>query len=224
MKTFLSYNQFDFRYPSKNVPDWVSQVDRWYQLDPYSYGICEAVSVWQKSEKYLPEPSILFLASPAASNEADWEFVRTGAASPAKFVHTLANVRSLALCQVMNWQGIVICLQKDPQTMVRGLLEAALHLSTQAPIIWVICVTKEDGTKSEESENGYLVHLLTLTMKNEPSFPYRVEINQFQSDQKVAIDKVFMNWIKKTQTQSDKETFDVAPGLRVVRRGTCDSN
>lgn len=111
----------NFEYPVKTEPEWAPQVERWYQLDAAAYGVTE---LYYRNRKKLPLPGRIFLASPGASNHTDRQFAQ-GAPSPSKFVHTLPNIRSAPLLQVMKWSGRVFCIQKDPETITSALLEAA---------------------------------------------------------------------------------------------------
>jgi hypothetical protein len=115
----LDLHEFDF--PSDREPAWQAQVERWYQVDAASFGLCE---LWQNTAKG-PLPSIIFLASPGGCNEMDALFARTGATSPSKFVYTLPSIRSSALLQVLGWHGPILCLQDDPQTVMSAIREAA---------------------------------------------------------------------------------------------------
>jgi hypothetical protein len=96
-------------------------VDRWYQLDAYAYLLPAAFA-----ELDIPtRPSSMLLACAGASNMADHAFVQTGAISPAKFVHTLPNIRSSSLLAVMQWNGPIFTLQRDPFTLSIAFREAA---------------------------------------------------------------------------------------------------
>lgn len=128
-----SFDFLEFAFPNTELPVWHSQVERWYQMDAASYGLCE---LWSKSKDQAP-PGLIFLASPGGCNEMDLQFVKSGAASPAKFVYTLPSTRSSALLQLMNWQGPLFCVQNDPVTVTSALSEAASLLPHEKDI-WVI--------------------------------------------------------------------------------------
>ena len=132
---------FEFRFPATSPPSWAEQVERWYQLDAFAYGLPEAYVHWQKQG--LLQPNVLILASPGGSNQTDYDFAqgfkKTGVGSPSKFVHTLPNSRSTALLQVMGWSGRLICIQNDPTTIASGL-ELAEDLAAEG-VIWVLGVT-----------------------------------------------------------------------------------
>lgn len=126
----LDYHRFPF--PTTETPSWANQVERWYQADAPAYGLCELYS------RYLvdgPRPKMIFLASPAGSNATDFSFAQSGATSPAKFAHTLPNIRATGLLQVMNWQGPLLCLQTDPTTITGALCEAA-EMASRGPV-WI---------------------------------------------------------------------------------------
>jgi len=118
----VRFHRHAFTFPSTEAPPWSAVVDRWYQLDPFAYGLADGAHRWRSQ---VTPPEMVFLASERASNETDSRFVQGGASSPAKFVHTLPNIRVSSLCLVMEWRGPVLCLQKDPQTVAFALSEAA---------------------------------------------------------------------------------------------------
>ena len=134
----FQYLKMEFTFPIKEEPRWKTEVDRWYQLDPFSYALTHFYS--ESELNHFKKPSMIILASPAASNETDRSFVETGASSPGKFVHTLPNVRCSPLCQVMKWTGPVLCLQKDPSTQISAIQEAAWFLDEKNQDIWVLSV------------------------------------------------------------------------------------
>lgn len=148
----LSYR---FEHPAREAPSWKTVVERWYQLDAFAYGLAQAYVAWKP--RFSGKPSLILLASPQASNLTDFEFARTGAQSPAKFVHTLSNIRCSSLCQVMEWAGPVLCLQKDPSTELHALREAAALLEFgHEGAIWVLSVFRSAGA-------GYQAHAFVLS-------------------------------------------------------------
>lgn len=144
---FVAHHSFDVPFPLKTEPEWASKVDRWYQLDAFAYGLCEMW--WRNHEMLGRPPSLLFLASPGASNATDLAFARSGATSPSKFVHTLPNVRASSLCQLMNWHGPLLCVQRDPQTIACALELAARAVGEEWPIVWVLSVLQRDDGSIE---------------------------------------------------------------------------
>jgi len=149
----LKYYSHRFQFPFLKTPGWSTEVDRWYQLDPFAFGLADA---YWKFRGELSKPALLFLASPLASNETDLDFAREGGISPNKFVHTLPNIRGSTLCQVMNWTGPVICLQKDPVTLMSAVDEASRWVGSQYPEIWIF------SARREKEPNEYEVCLLSL--------------------------------------------------------------
>lgn len=143
---------FRYAFPVREEPEWKHLVDRWYQLDAQSYGLAQAY--WHWKPRMGEAPSLLILASPGASNETDRAFVVSGATSPAKFTHTLPNVRSSPLCQVMAWSGPMLCLQRDPATQITALAQAAEWVGAEYPRVWVVACGR-DGA-------GYVVRGWTL--------------------------------------------------------------
>ena len=96
-------NSFIFNFMNLNFPEpaWRSKVERWYQIDPPSFALCE--SFWQNQDFLAKSPDLILLNSPEASYKTDRQFAKT--LSPSKFVHTLPNVRSSALFQLIPWRG-----------------------------------------------------------------------------------------------------------------------
>ncbi len=107
-------------FPLTRPFDWIAQIPRANQLDRFSQAIFELF--WQVREK-VELPVEIILASPQASNYTDRDFAAGGATSPSKFVHTLPNIRILPFAQWTQWHGRILCIQKDPSTMVHGLIE-----------------------------------------------------------------------------------------------------
>ena len=146
----LNWWREQIEYPAKSEPEWSALVERWYQLDTPAYVLAE--TYWRLRSKLTETPEWLLLASPGASNLTDSQFAATTAPSPAKFVHTLPNIRSASLLQVMRWSGKVLCLQNDPYTIVSALTES-VHLVGEGAI-WIAAVTGHGGR--------FTGHLLTL--------------------------------------------------------------
>lgn len=149
----VGHFSYRYTYPAREEPGWKGLVDRWYQLDAQGYGLAQAF--WQWKPRLGELPSMLILASPGASNETDRAFAASGASSPAKFTHTLPNVRSSPLCQVMGWSGPMLCLQLDPVTQIAALAHGAEWTGTEFPRVWVIGCAREDA--------GYVVRGWTLS-------------------------------------------------------------
>ncbi|WP_413293192.1 hypothetical protein ACLSU7_17540 [Bdellovibrio sp. HCB185ZH] len=101
---------------NKSEPAWSSKVDRWYQLDEVGFAFCEALHQWEllKDEK---RPDVIYLALPGASNLADFDFVNSGASSPAKFVFTLPNICASVIFQMLGFSGKVYCVNQGPETI-----------------------------------------------------------------------------------------------------------
>jgi hypothetical protein len=133
-----SYQALEFSFPVPIEPLWSKQVERWYQMDAPSYGLCQLWTEFPTTER----PEALVLASPGGCNSADRQFVVQQATSPAKFVYTLPNIRASALLQLMNWQGPMLCVQDGTQTVVSALREACL-LNAQYSSLWICGVWQE---------------------------------------------------------------------------------
>lgn len=148
--TGLNWFREEIEYPAKSEPEWSSMVERWYQLDTPAYVLTE--TYWRLRDNLPVMPEWLLLASPGASNLTDAQFAASAAPSPAKFVHTLPNIRSASLLQVMRWSGKVLCLQNDPASLVSALREA-ICLVDEGPV-WIASVQGQG--------NRFTGQLLTL--------------------------------------------------------------
>ncbi len=144
----MKHFSFKYDYPTKTQPEWAPQVERWYQLDAAAYGLTELY--WRHRAELRPLPDQIFLASPGASNLTDWQFA-SGPPSPSKFVHTLPNIRSAPLLQVMKWSGRVFCIQKDPSTIVAAIHEAS-HVGGRS---WVV-------SAFGSADAGFEAHIFVL--------------------------------------------------------------
>lgn len=137
----LAHYSWEYKFPITMEPEWAGRVERWYQLDAPAYGLTEAY--WRHRENLSIKPEWIFLASAGASNPTDAQFAQSPQASPAKFVHTLPNIRSAALLQVMNWSGPVLCVQAGARTLVSALAEA-LAVAGDKPV-WVLGLTYQES-------------------------------------------------------------------------------
>ena len=168
--------------PPKRLRGLPSQVERWYQLDAFAFGLPQAAVFWKLDERLrqLPAkdsarvPQLLILASPEGSNRTDSDFahafLKTGIGSPSKFVHTLPNSRSAALLQVLGWSGQLFCFQNDPSTMVTALKQAMRiaqkpHMRFDSIVVnqvasrhetWIFGITRE-------SPGQFCVHLFQVS-------------------------------------------------------------
>src|SRR4051794_13717675 len=158
MNVIVAYQSYNFWFPAQMEPLWSHQVERWYQLDAYSYGLAQAYFSWKGQLE--DRPDFIILASPEASNRTDFLFAKTGGTSPSKFVHTLPNVRSSSLCQIIGWNGPLLCLQNDPYTLATGLREAADLLVSPFKRIWVLGVTR--SVQASSTETYFTVHGFNL--------------------------------------------------------------
>lgn len=128
-------------WPAAGTPEWAPHVERWYQLDAPAFAMADAY--WKHRETLGQPPGWLLLASPGGSNFTDHQFMATETPSPAKFVHTLPNIRGVSLLQLMKWQGQVLCLQRDPDTISFALEEAARISKSEETLVWVAYARQE---------------------------------------------------------------------------------
>lgn len=179
MSVACSFDFLEYPFPNSEPPSWHAQVERWYQMDAASYGLCE---LWTKSSAH-GSPDLIFLASPGGCNEMDLQFVKSGAASPSKFVYTLPSTRSSALLQLMNWQGPLFCVQNDPATITTALTEAAL-LNDKS--IWVL------GSQHTQQNLAFRIRLGAQGQ-------FVLEQSE-QKSEEPATDEQLLNWLKKPTT------------------------
>jgi hypothetical protein len=203
----LRYERFPFQYPAASEPEWKDKVDRWYQLDAAAFGLAQAGWAWRKQRLTHP-PSLILLASPGASNATDRQFALTGATSPARFVHTLPNVRSSSLCQVLDWAGPVLCIQRDPVSRIWALGESVEWLSPQWPEIWVLSM--ENGPRGHQAQGFFLSMQPAQTTHD-------FEIRRFDRSTPAVDDSDLIDWLSGPGPAGG--TFSLPEGLEIHRRG-----
>ena len=127
-------NSFTFNFMNQNFPEpgWKTKVERWYQIDPPSFALCE--SYWQNQDFLANPPDMILLNSPQASFKTDQMFCKT--LSPSKFVHTRPNVRTSALFQLMPWRGPMLSFVGD----FADTLKQGGEMLTTYKRIWAIQV------------------------------------------------------------------------------------
>lgn len=147
MNCALRFFSYDFTFPADEIPQWSTLVERWYQLDPFSYGLAEA---YWRLRNQMCVPEIMFLASSGGSFETDVSFSNSPTFNPAKFVHTLPNIRSSSLCQVMKWHGPVVCVQNGSSTLTSALGEALDWAVKEYKNLWIVgCQRAETCYRAE---------------------------------------------------------------------------
>lgn len=203
----LETYSFSFTFPRTETPEWAAKVERWYQLDAAAFALPE--TFWQHRQCLQTRPEVIFLASPLASNTTDAQFVRTAAPSPAKFVHTLPNIRGASLLAVMEWSGEVYCIQKDPETALTAISEGMHTVKASGKEAWVATVTEEIRSQADISGNftGHILRLLP-----DPS-GCRLKIGQNHSltmANATGHDKDLFLWIKKGSGHFSALDFTVA--------------
>ena len=117
------------------LPTWSSRIDRWSQLDDSCFTFCEALQAWD----YLADhekPDFIFIVLPNASNQADQDFVESGAASPSKFVFTLPNICASVLFQLIDYSGPTFCISKGSSSLSFAITEAE-QLAVRNKRCWI---------------------------------------------------------------------------------------
>jgi hypothetical protein len=187
MAVACSFDFLEFAFPTSDPPSWHAQVERWYQMDAASYGLCE---LWTKAADQIA-PGLIFLASPGGCNEMDQQFVKSGAASPSKFVYTLPSTRSSALLQLMHWQGPLFCVQNDPATIVSALSEAAALVEGQQAV-WIL------GSQHTDKNLAFRIRLgNTGSLVLQPSTKVTPD---------TVTDMQLLNWLKNPTTHLNLNT------------------
>lgn len=194
----LKYFRHPYSFPRSSPPSWAEKVDRWHQLDAYSFGLIDAYAHLQDC---LEAPGFILLASPSASNDADHQFVLSKAKSPAKMVHTLPNVRSSCLVKLMGWGGPVLCLQKDPQTLLTAIVEGLdlLDPSCRNLTIWGVV---------KQAPPLYEAHVFSLTYlaseeKRNQGFPYILQRKGDDPSLTCPNDELLVEWLSKPFPRED---------------------
>jgi hypothetical protein len=184
--TGCEYFQHEFEFPRTQTPEWSAKVERWYQLDAAAFALTE--TFWRHREQLTHRPEVIFLASPIASNITDAQFAASEAPSPAKFVHTLPNIRGASLLAVMEWAGEVYCVQKDPQTVLTAISEGMQAVRGSGKDAWIMSATGRDGK--------FTGHLLRLT-PDTTGCPIKIVENESQDLAfGAAHDKDLFLWLK----------------------------
>lgn len=131
----MIHRELPINVSDRQEPAWKERVDRWYQLDEIGFAVSEAI--WQWKTKDLPSPKLVILAMEGLSTVADFDFVNSGASSPAKFVFTLPNIAASVLFQVLGIHCKVYCLNSGTATEEAGV-EHAQRFSKIYDCIWVL--------------------------------------------------------------------------------------
>jgi hypothetical protein len=196
----LNHRSFEFKFPQIEPPLWKDSVQRWYQLDACAYGLAEGAFRWRD----LNRPDLVILASPLASNETDRLFIETGSGSPAKFAHTLPNIRCSPFCQVMEWSGPVLCFQRDPRTQIQGLIEGFELAGSQFPLVWILSVIRHEfHYKVHCLEVGFSPSELTIEKRLE-----KVEMDLLKDNELVHwLEKLEESVLKIANYEIKKESF-----------------
>jgi hypothetical protein len=182
----MEWFSHSFEFPRTEAPQWSAAVERWYQLDAAAFALTE--TYWRHRERLSTRPEVMFLASPLASNVTDAQFAATVAPSPAKFVHTLPNIRGASLLAVMGWAGEVYCVQKDPETALTAISEGMHAIKSSGKEVWILSVTDASGI--------FTGHVLRLT-PDVKGCPLKIVENETENMAFAAAhDKDLFLWLK----------------------------
>lgn len=204
-----------FNFPANHPPDWSEKVDRWYQMDAFAFGACDAFSKFKSELGRLPD--FVFLASREASNRTDRIFVEGGSISPSKFVHTLPSVRSAPLFEISGLSGPCLCIQNDPSTEITGLVEAAMISDFESGTVWMFSI--------EPRELGYRARIYVLSTLEAgdfliEKFPLKAtESSSFG----VPPDENWLQWMRSEAKDTENyQRFRLSNSLQVIRCGPED--
>ncbi len=216
----INLNRFTHFFGSDRsvAPSWHASVERWYQLDNAAYGLVDAYVTLRP--KLFGRPDLIILASPMASNFTDSEFALGGAVSPSQFVHTLPNIRSAPLLQIMEWAGPVLCVQAGNQTVVSGLREAVTLAIGSKQNIWMICVNQSFQKQESGVQIYEIIDQEAIGLSNTvPQFEVIVENNSVGQniDRKIdnLIDDELNSWF---DCSVEKSALHISATLLIKRQ------
>jgi hypothetical protein len=198
---------FSYIHPSAEEPKWSAKVERWYQLDACAYGIVEMYAKLAVSGELRRQPDLMLLASPLASNESDFGFAKTGASSAHRFAHTLPNIRSAPLLQVMGWSGPMLCIQNDPKTLTSALCEAVGFLRAGYRTIWVV------GSRGNGANAGHQAFLFQVDAEDRPENPLVIIEDRGPNDLNRS-DTLTIRWFH----DGDTKPLHLTDGYAIVRK------
>jgi hypothetical protein len=182
----------EIQFPLVEEPQWKNIIPRWNQLDPYASAMAQGAWAWKEKLS----PSFIILASPKASNETDLDFYSSGATSPAKFAYTLPNIRASSFCQILPWTGPMLCVQRDPETVVQGLTEGAWLLGKDFSKVLILTVVK--------SVNCYKVYGFELGSDDDDFILDWSESGAQKND------SIVLDWFEKNERELEFSNFKIS--------------
>lgn len=135
--TPFNYHQVSIDLTQPKNSHWENKIERYGQLDECSMALAQATAAIN------PQANFIILASNGGSQISDLSFIQGEYVAPFKFVHTLPNVRSVAISQLLAWQGPMICVSDDPISLIKGLKEAHYLYKDGISKIWVMNVSRQ---------------------------------------------------------------------------------
>lgn len=217
MRIDLNHQVHSFGSDRTHVPNWHQSVDRWYQLDEAAYGLVD--TYFHCLSKLFSRPDFIILASPAASNHTDFEFVKSGAISPSLFVHTLPNIRSAPLLQAMEWTGPILCLQAGIRTLLSGCVEAIEMAARYEQNVWILSVFQN---RKDQQNEVHILELLGGKRSTEKKPNYEVVLTDSLAKYEASrVDSDLIHWLCK---RPDENEFDLSPAIKIARRNKFDMN
>ena len=209
MRIGVNHHIHSFGVDRTQVPDWHQRVDRWYQLDEAAYGLVDAY--FHCLSGLSSRPDLMVLASPAASNYTDFDFVKSGAMSPSLFVHTLPNIRSAPLLQAMEWKGPLLCIQAGRRTFLSGFVEGIEMAARHEQNVWILGVFQN---RKDLQNKVHIIELLGGHHSSEKKPNYEVVFDGIET--KFAdhqADSDLIDWLVKR----DVNEFEISSAIKLVR-------
>lgn len=178
-------------FPVTVEPEWKNQVERWYQMDGAAFAL--TATYWHHRPLLNVPPEWMLLASPRASNRTDVQFAAAISPSPAKFVHTLPNIRAACVLQVMGASAQVLCLQKDPITLITALSEAMQMILNGGGPVWVLSVS--------ELGSSFTGHIFILSREAQHATLKIAKRSAPTMETRVAHDTALFSWLNRSEQE-----------------------
>lgn len=206
--SFVRYFEIEKEFPRKDKPMWSNKIQRWNQLDEHSNILLEAS--YQFQDELHPRPDLLILASFQASNTSDYKFAHSRP-SPAKFVHTLPNVRGSLLCLLNDWTVPLYTIQSKERAIIQAI-EQCQKLTQRGQYKNILIAASECI-----NDKFYKAHFLEFCLDHRNKKCYQIE-NQTSQSYSLNSDRELFEFLKK-----DSETIDISNELVLKKTKVTDS-
>jgi hypothetical protein len=136
MKFSMKLQSIDFAFPIADEPLWADQIGRWYQLDRAGAGFATcAAELAHRAGAPVAAPDVVILPNGRGSFDADKEFADSKGQSPSRFSATLPNIRASYLCNILDWQPPLFCLNRGVHSLFYGFQEALWALKSHKSVL-----------------------------------------------------------------------------------------